>query len=346
MANKSKDLTNIDDVIPGLSEISLVQYTRELGALHEATSILLSTLDLEQLLGKILDSATSAIPASEKGAIHLFAPETGQLEIRAVLGYSETDPRIHQLSRSQSFPHIDRVLNERVPILVEKSKDTSRSLILAPLILDNKVLGVLSLEASKKEKFSTRDLRLLGSFAITATAAIRNAQLHAEVQRQAITDQLTGLYNRRGLFELGDREVERAWRYSRNLATIILDIDDLKVINDSLGHAVGDLAIQLIAHICQSNTRKIDVVCRYGGDEFVILLPENDLFAAAKVAERLRLTINNTPLKYNHHEIQISVSMGISKVSSETKDLSTLLQSADEALYRSKSLGKDQIVVK
>jgi diguanylate cyclase (GGDEF)-like protein len=104
--------------------------------------------------------------------------------------------------------------------------------------------------------------------------------------------------------------------------------------------------VKLIACICQSNTRKIDVVCRYGGDEFVILLPENDLFAAAKVAERLRLTILNSPLRHNDQTIPISVSMGASKVSSEIRDLKSLLQTADEALYQAKTQGKDQIVIK
>jgi diguanylate cyclase (GGDEF)-like protein len=333
---------------PELSEITAVQYARELGALHEATAALLTTLDLENLLGKILDAATSAIPASEKGAILLLAPDTGQLEIRAVLGYTETDPRIHKLPRAQMTTNIDRVINQREPLLVRPADNDSdsRYTIIAPLILEETVLGALSLEAAEKEVFTNQDLRLLASFAVTATAAIRNAQLHAEVQRQAITDELTGLYNRRGLTELGEREVERAWRYGRNLSAMMIDIDDLKSINDTYGHAGGDRAIIYIAQVCSSNTRKIDVVCRFGGDEFVILLPENDLFIAAKVAERLLHNITQDAFYLDGQVVQLSVSMGISKVSKDTKDLEALLKSADEALYEAKSSGKDQIVIK
>lgn len=348
MAEETEDVSEIQESYPGFSEISLEQYLRELGALQEATAALLSTLDLEKLLGKILDSATAAIMTSEKGAIYLLAPETGELEIRAVLGYGETDPRIHQLVRSQSLPYIDEVIKRRVPIIATnlQAAPLTRSFILAPLILEGKVLGVISLEANPDASFSQGDLRLLASFAITATAAIRNAQLHAEVQRLAITDHMTGLYNRRGLSELGDREVERAWRFQRDLAVIMLDIDDLKSINDTYGHAVGDSAIKHVAYSCQSNTRKIDVLCRYGGDEFVILLPENNLSAAKRIAERLQFAIANSPFRHNGQDIPVSLSMGLSMISADNRDLKALLQSADEALYLAKSRGKNQIITK
>ncbi|MGW8252084.1 MAG: GAF domain-containing protein, partial [Anaerolineales bacterium] len=206
---------------------ALQHRTQELSALQKATSALLTTLDLEVLLGQILDAAISAIPAAEKGTLHLVARDTGQLQLRAVQGY--TDPRIRTFNPTDSASFPANAVRERKPLLIHDAHadpDTRygsdipeiraiSSMIIAPLILGGRTLGAISLDAYRRYAFTDSDLQLLVSFAATATTAIQNAQLYSEVQRQAITDPLTGLYNRRGFFELGRREVERANRFTR-----------------------------------------------------------------------------------------------------------------------------------
>jgi diguanylate cyclase (GGDEF)-like protein len=218
------------------------------------------------------------------------------------------------------------------------------SSIIAPLLLGGEALGAISLESYRPYAFTQPDLDLLVSFAATATTAIQNAQLHAEVQRQAITDTLTGLYNRRGFFELGRREVERAIRFGRPLTAVMFDIDYFKNVNDLYGHAVGDkLLINLTTRLLQE-LRQIDLLGRYGGDEFVALLPETDLSNAMSVAERLRKVVASTKVTGPSMSVKISLSAGVATLSSDSRDLNSLLQQADQALYEAKRQGRDRVV--
>jgi diguanylate cyclase (GGDEF)-like protein len=218
------------------------------------------------------------------------------------------------------------------------------SAIIAPLLLGDDVLGAISLESYRPHAFTQSDLQLLVSFAATATTAIHNAQLHGEVQKQAITDTLTGLYNRRGFFELGRREVERALRFGRPLTAIMLDIDYFKNVNDLYGHLVGDRVLIGLAGRLMQELRQIDLVGRYGGDEFVALLPETDLANAVSVAERLRKVAAGVTIASASAPVKISLSAGVAALNPESKDLNSLLQRADQALYEAKRAGRDQVV--
>lgn len=340
-------------------EAAATHSDRVLSALHIATSLLSSALDLETLLGQILDAAISAIPAAEKGLLYLIARDTGQLEIRAVLGYAESDPRIQKIADPGSVvSYVAKAVWECTPQRIDDlqsysaeteaspSEEPAGSAIAAPLVFNSHVLGALTLESPQQAAFSDSDLRLLVNFAATATAGIHNAQLHAEVQQMAITDALTGLYNRRGFFELGEREVERSIRFGRPLAAIFIDVDHLKQINDTHGHEAGDKVLQFMAHQIQNCTRKVDIVSRYGGDEFALLLPENDLFGASLVAERLRDYIAKTPIKVNEDSFQVSVSIGVVKVSPDVMDLGELINRADQALYAAKQAGRNRIEIR
>jgi diguanylate cyclase (GGDEF)-like protein len=336
------------------AENSAAQRAREFSALHSATAALLSTLELEPLLGQILDAATSAIPAAEKGTLHLVAKDTGQLEMRAFIGY--TDPRIRKLSIPGSHGYVVRALQTRTPQLIHDVQTTPlvnlegqipeiraiRSAIAAPLLLEKNALGALSLESSAKSAFTNDDVRVLVSFAVMATAAIRNAQLHAEVQKLAITDALTGLYNRRGLFELGRHEIERTRRFGHPLSTIWVDVDNFKHINDTYGHQIGDRVLKTVAEFLNKNTRDVDILGRYGGDEFAILLPETELSVAYTVAGRLRQQIADAHVLVDEAPVEVSVSVGVSQV---TKDegLEPLLKRADTAMYEAKQAGGNQV---
>jgi diguanylate cyclase (GGDEF)-like protein len=164
-----------------------------------------------------------------------------------------------------------------------------------------------------------------------------------EVQRLAITDSLTNLYNRRHFSKVGEEEVQRACRYGRSLSAIMMDIDHFKRVNDTFGHKVGDQILQGVAASCRRELRGVDVVGRYGGDEFVILLPENDRAAAAQVAERLRKNIAHLSLNTAKGPANITASLGVAAVDCDKPSLEALLGQADKALYVAKRRGRNRV---
>jgi len=211
------------------------------------------------------------------------------------------------------------------------------------------VIGVFIKRENKQ--FTARDLPLAESFGPQAAIAIENARLFEEVQKLATTAPLTGINNRGNLFTLGLQEVERSERYEHPLSAIMLDIDHFKRVNDTYGHAIGDQILQGVSKRCASILRKMDILGRYGGEEFVILLPETDMANAVQVAERLRVVIENAPFQVDHaREIHITISLGVSSISPHTQrgefpvdNLEMLLEQADQALYEAKADGRNLV---
>lgn len=330
---------------------------RALEGLHTATAALLSTLDLDELLGRILDAAQRAIPVAEKGMLHLVAPDSGKLQTSAVLGYPAAPVKIN--SHETINEYIGQAVRRRQSLLIRDVEISPpsledgqlvddhliRSTIIAPLMLGDSVLGVLSLNASTPEAFHEADLKLLESFAATTSAAIKNARLHAKVQKLAITDPLTSLYNRRGFFELGRREIERVRRFGHPLSAIMLDIDLFKPINDTYGHPTGDQVLRALAERLNHNIRGVDILGRYGGDEFSILLPETDLRTAKTIARRLRQGIADNPISTDDGLLSITISLGIAIAHEEMSNLEELLNLADAALYAAKQGGRNRVEV-
>jgi len=176
-----------------------------------------------------------------------------------------------------------------------------------------------------------------------AAVALDNARLHDIVQRQAITDDLTGLVNRRRFIEALEAEVERARRFDSPLAIVLSDLDNFKQVNDEFGHHGGDVVLRAFADMIRSQARDVDVSGRIGGEEFAILLPETDREGAALVAERMRRSLNSVAIAVEDTNLNVAASFGVAElVPGQTGD--DLLRSADAALYRAKDEGKNRVV--
>ncbi len=166
------------------------------------------------------------------------------------------------------------------------------------------------------------------------------------LQEMAVTDSLTGLYNRRYFFTLAGQEAERSRRYSHWLSAILIDLDNFKQVNDTYGHLIGDLILTKIACHIREQVRKIDIAGRFGGDEFIILLPETDIHQARLVAARLRSCILHHPEITERGRVVVTISLGVAGDTGEKyKNVETLIDQADQALYQAKQGGRNQLVV-
>lgn len=172
-------------------------------------------------------------------------------------------------------------------------------------------------------------------------SALRLAQI--ELEKLAITDELTGLYNRRYLLRMAEQERYRAIRADRPLSLLIIDIDHFKQINDRYGHPVGDEALRQFAQICQQNIRQIDLLGRFGGEEFILLLPETNREQAQQAAERLRRLVEEASVETEDFSFGLTISLGITSLTDEEESIDTLLLRADQALYAAKQHGRNQV---
>jgi diguanylate cyclase (GGDEF)-like protein/PAS domain S-box-containing protein len=170
-------------------------------------------------------------------------------------------------------------------------------------------------------------------------------KLQEELRQQATTDELTKVSNRRRFIELANNEMKRAIRHKRPPAVALIDIDHFKQINDTHGHATGDLALIAFTKTCQRHIREIDVFARFGGDEFVLLFPETNQEQAYEIVERIRLALTTKPVDLDGKQVTITLSCGIASLGDEQSSFDALLNRADQALYRAKEAGRNRVVI-
>jgi diguanylate cyclase (GGDEF)-like protein len=215
-----------------------------------------------------------------------------------------------------------------------------------PICLHDQVLGLLRLDSDTPGEFAAEDGERLQPLANVAAIALENAQLFGEVQRLAITDGLTGTHNRHHFFELAERELNRARRFGQPVSAIMLDVDHFKQVNDTYGHAVGDQVLRVVAERCGESIRDIDILGRYGGEEFAIILPGTDLSGTPTMAERLRRSIADAPIPTDKGDLTVTISLGVASSAQDDEDAAALLNRADVAMYEAKQAGRNRVAVR
>jgi diguanylate cyclase (GGDEF)-like protein/PAS domain S-box-containing protein len=215
-----------------------------------------------------------------------------------------------------------------------------------PLSISNKIVGVMATKHYDNENYyNEEEFALFTTIASQVAVAFENARLFAQIKDLATTDSLTGLHNRRHFFNLATHEFERVIRYHKALAVIMIDIDHFKNINDAYGHAAGDKSLEAIGDIFKKTLRKIDIAGRYGGEEFVILLPETSCVEAVNAAERLRIMIEAVEVSTPFGTARLTASLGIACLGNLHETLENLLANADRALYAAKEAGRNSVAV-
>jgi diguanylate cyclase (GGDEF)-like protein len=295
--------------------------------LHEAMNRLTATLDPQQVLHLLRDIVAGAVPADHVVLVHRDGP--------SVTAAGPVDVSLVDSLLAVDGP--DRGTVDTAPAGVRAVADGVRGWLVAPLTTRGHGAGVVVAVSTTDDEFDQADLDMATALVGQGASAYANARLFAQVHQLATTDGLTGVYNRRHFNELARRQVSIARRNHRPLAAMMVDIDHFKKVNDTYGHGTGDEVIRAVAQTLQGRIRDPDVMCRYGGEEFAVIMSEvhGD---ALEIADRLRATV----AAHAVGEVRVTVSIGVAELKPDD-DLEGLLARADEALYAAKAAGRDRV---
>ena len=228
----------------------------------------------------------------------------------------------------------------------EMTKWQTRSIICVPLKSKQRVLGVIQLINCSVETFVEKEMFFLHALCDYAAIAIDNARAVEKIQELTITDDCTGLYNARHLYKTLEAEVYRSARFGYEFSIVFIDLDHFKQVNDTHGHLIGSKLLGEIGYSIKSHLRLIDYAFRYGGDEFVILLPQTSKDAALVVAKRIRDVFRTTPmLKDDNLNLLIRASFGLASYPDDAKSAHEIIRQADEMMYMVKNSTRDNIAV-
>ncbi len=336
--------------------VVLRQRTRELNFFLNSAKALTGTLELKKVLRVIMTRAQQLIRAEAWGLLLVDEP-TGELAFELLVSKHEKSLRSQKIKPGQGAA--GWVVRHGKPLLVvDLAKDArfagapdaqigspSRSLLCVPIMNKKRTIGVI--EAANKtgdEPFNDQDLMLLVKLVEQAEIAIERAYLYQKMADLAVTDDLTKLFNFRYLDQTLDIEIRRGQRYGANVSLIFMDMDYFKQVNDRYGHLMGSRVLIEVAQILIQNLRDVDIIARYGGDEFVVVLPETPLDVTYRVAQRLKQALReHTFLQTEGHPVNLTASYGIANYPMHARNKKDLIRLADQAMYRAKNSGRDQI---
>lgn len=333
----------------------LQEQVKALRDLIEVAKTVVSTLDLDTLLQAILVSAMQ-FAETPAGSVALYDDRKRELSLHAHAGLS-ADFVHRERWTIVAGGLTEQVLTKGQILIIEDTaqadffnnplaiKEGIHALICVPLVIHQQIVGILYLDDFVPRRFERSKIELLSILASFAALAIHNARLHNKTKLLAITDGLTGLHNHRYFHQVFGHELSRAKRYGSSLALIMLDVDDFKRFNDTFGHAAGDRILATIGTTIAQSLRGVDTAFRYGGEEFVVLLPETNLDHALHVAERLRMQVEReTADAIDSQQVGgVTVSIGVAAYPENGSSREKLFSVADKLLYRAKGEGKNRV---
>ena len=215
-----------------------------------------------------------------------------------------------------------------------------------PLVAQGETHGVLHFFSAERIEWTAEEHRLASAVGKHASLTLANLELRESLRQQAIRDPLTGLYNRRYMDETMHQEISRAMRHKEKMGLLMLDLDYFKKFNDEYGHEIGDFILSEFGRLVKATIREEDIPCRYGGEEFTILLPESDRDQTERIAERIRMSVRVHAFLLGHHSYgPITVSIGAALFPENGKTAENLMKQADDALYKSKQTGRDRVTM-
>jgi len=344
-SNNHMDKTNLAQAVVNNHALlsMLKQQSEELDTLKKLSINLTSSLDLPDVLDALVSETMQLIPNANDAHIFLYKDE--KLSFGAALdsvGNKNTTwakPRQNGLTYSVAR-NGEMIIVENMqdhPLFTNAPKNWTGSIVGIPLKFNDTVVGVLNLARSATGGFTSSELSLLGLLSDQAAVAISNANLHQMISRQAYSDTLTGLPNRRALDERLQEEVLSARRNNYSFAIVMMDLDGFKNVNDTYGHSVGDDVLRLVFNQMARGVRNTDFLARYGGDELTLILTQSDMSSARIVTEKIVEGMKK--LKYtlpDKKKLKLGISGGIAIYPVHARNGPDLLRAADAALYQAK----------
>ena len=328
-------------------------------ALYKVAGTLNRTQAIPAILQTVVESAAKVLPANrtvlitidmdDQRVVQQLEGGPGAMHVPP-LSFAELLEGLSGvvLRKGQPVLSLSGVTDSRESKAVQQRRvrDKAGSILVAPIQSQGRILGTLTaINPIDGKDFNSSDMDLLVTLANHAAVAIERSTLLNELHYNATTDGLTQLLNRRTWFEQGLHIAQMAERSGKSLSIVLLDIDHFKHINDTYGHAVGDVALQAISQTIDQNVRKIDVLGRYGGEEFVILLPNTDACTASHIAERIRKAVAKQCFVIEPYQLELTISVGVATMQGKQLDITVLLMQADKALYEAKQSGRNRTCV-
>ncbi|HKY53700.1 MAG TPA: sensor domain-containing diguanylate cyclase [Anaerolineales bacterium] len=321
----------------------LKQQTDELDALKKLSINLTSSLDLPDVLDAVVSEAVRLIENARD--VNIFLYKNHRLSFGAALDSDGVRNKPFSKPRSNGLTYTVARKGEIIivedmrnhPLFATAPKDWVGSIIGIPLKVGDAVVGVMNLSRLTLGGFSPSELRLLSLLSDQAAVAISNASLHQIISRQAYSDTLTGLPNRRALDERLEEEVQSARRNNYSFAVIMMDLDGFKAVNDTYGHSVGDDVLRLVFNQMARGVRNTDFLARYGGDELTLILTQSDMSSAQIVAEKIVEGMSRLKYKLpDGRKLKLGISGGIAIFPVNARSGPDMLRAADAALYQAK----------